>query len=51
MALAPPRRQLTGDAPIEYMETQMNMPGGVAYMQELDRFLSEPDAEEQQRKL
>jgi hypothetical protein len=51
MAIIPPRRRLTGDAPVEFMETRTNMTEGIAYVKELDRFLPEPEVEEQAKKV
>jgi hypothetical protein len=51
MALIPPQRRLTGDAPAEFIETRMNIPRGLARNNEMDSFLTEVEVEDQEKKV
>ena len=51
MEIDPPQRRLTGDAPVEFMETRMTIPENVVFVNEVDRFLPKQEAEGQARKV
>lgn len=50
MAINQPQRRLTGDAPVEFMETRMTLPDGPVFVNALDSFLPKEEVAEQARK-